>query len=149
MTELDEEKVNITIDDRPGYIPRSDFYAGSELPRAGETIRVYVEKESHGVWLASKDKADRMGLLDQLKHAFNDERPVEGEIVGVTDGGFNVDLGVKAFLPASQVSLRPVKDPNEVLGQPFQFKIIRFERGRQNVVVSRRVLLECQRDQTF
>ncbi|MEO1235041.1 MAG: S1 RNA-binding domain-containing protein, partial [Myxococcota bacterium] len=71
---------------------------------------------------------------------------VEGEVAGTTDGGFTVDVGVRAFLPASQVGMRPVRRPDDILGQRLTFKIIRFDRNRQNVVLSRRVLLEAERD---
>lgn len=119
--------------------------------RVGESFEVYVDyrPEDAERFVASRDKARRMRVLEEVHRTFEEGRPVEGEIVAVVDGGYNVDIGVKAFLPASQLALRPVRNPDSVLGQRLGFKIIRFNESRHNIVLSRRVLLEAERDATL
>lgn len=131
-------------------VPLGDFRVAQSdrpEPKAGERLEVHVEHLSHDGkrFVASRDKVGRLRALERVQKAFEAKERVEGEIVGLTDGGFSVDIGVRAFLPASQVSLRPIKRPDDVLGQTLSFEIIRFEKSRQNVVLSRRTLLEGER----
>lgn len=150
---LDEasDRIRVRISgDQEGVLHRSDLGNTTPASRLDATFSVYVEHGSQdGIYVVSKDKADRMVCLDRIHRVFEREEVVEGEVVSVTDGGFNVDVGIKAFLPASQMALRPVRDPDEVLGRSFRFRVIRFSRGRQNVVLSRRVLLEVERDEAL
>ncbi|MCA9549671.1 MAG: S1 RNA-binding domain-containing protein [Myxococcales bacterium] len=133
-----------------GLIPRSDFGRVEGEPAAvGDAFEVYVEQESGERYLVSRDKALRMAGLNALEKLHADDAVIEGEVVSATQGGFAVDIGVRAFCPASQISLRPVRDPDELLGQTFRFKIIRFQKARQNIVLSRRALLEREQDKTF
>src|SRR5688572_5800595 len=134
-----------------GFIPLSDFkQKKSDQPRieVGESFRVFIDHkpEDGGRYLASRDKAIRIDAFTRAKEAFEKNQNVEGQIVASVEGGFNVDIGVKAFLPASQFGLRPLRSPDQVLGHSFQFKIIRFNESRHNIVVSRRVLLEAERE---
>lgn len=129
-----------------GLIPRSDFGRVEGEPAAvGDAFEVYVEQESGERYLVSRDKALRMAGLNALEKLHADDAVIEGEVVSATQGGFAVDIGVRAFCPASQISLRPVRDPDELLGQTFRFKIIRFQKARQNIVLSRRALLSGSR----
>lgn len=147
--DLDPIQVRLSTG-QDGTLHRSDLNVSERTSLTESSFRVYVE---HGVqdgsYVVSKDKADRMACLDRVQEAFESEQLIDGEVVSVTEGGFHVDVGVKAFLPASQIALRPIKDPDEVLGRSFRFRIIRFSRGRQNVVLSRRSLLEAERDETL
>jgi small subunit ribosomal protein S1 len=147
-----EDQVVVSLGDMgEGVIPIADFkQRRSDQPQigVGERFPVYIEyKPDDGTrYFASRDKAIRMQAFEKAKYAFEKNETVEGEVVANVEGGFNVDVGVKAFLPASQFGLRPLRSPNQVLGHRFQFKIIRFNEARHNIVVSRRVLLEAERE---
>lgn len=137
-----------------GVIPLADLkQKKSDQPevQVGESFEVYVDHRPDDAerFIASRDKARRLRALEEVKRAFDEGRSVEGEIVAAVDGGFNVDVGIKAFLPASQLALRPIRNPDSVLGQRLGFKIIRFNESRHNIVLSRRVLLEAERDATL
>ncbi len=135
-----------------GHIPVAEFLKRGQITpevAVGDTFPVYLDALHGGVYSASKDKAQRLALLDQVEAAYREGRPVEGEVAGEIEGGFSVDIGLRAFLPGSQVALRPVRDPEQVLGQHFKFKILRFERERLNIVLSRRALLEADRDKAL
>src|SRR5437773_7749495 len=95
----------------------------------------------------SKEKADKMRIWDEISAACERDELVEGTIVGRVKGGLSVDIGVKAFLPGSQVDLRPVRNLDKLIGQRFKFKVIKFNKKRGNIVLSRRVLLEKERAQ--
>lgn len=155
VTEADDDKLVVTLgeDEGTGVLATSDFTrAGQEHGLVvGDQLDVYVEQRSQDQsrYVVSKDKADRLASLDRIQRAFEKKETIEGEVVGELEGGFAVDVGLKAFLPSSQVALRPVQDADEVLGQRFTFRIIRFERRRQNIVLSRRALLEGERDKVL
>jgi small subunit ribosomal protein S1 len=126
-----------------------DRETGGLRVKAGDALSVLVEQWADGRWLVSRDKAERLAALDRVAACFDRGEPVEGMVVGEQDGGFSVDVGVKAFLPASQVGLRPVRRPDDILGETFSFRVLRFDRERVNVVLSRRVLLEEERERTL
>lgn len=155
ITEVTDDQLTLKLGegDATGVLSASDFTRqGQEHGMSvGDQLDVYVDSvgSEPGHYLVSKDKADRLATLDRLHGVFNRKETLEGEVVSEVDGGFAVDVGMKAFLPSSQVALRPVGNPDEVLGQRFTFKIIRFEKRRQNVVLSRRVLLEGERERVF
>ena len=151
VVEEGSDRIRVRLDGgMEGVLFRSDLRTGARATSLASTFSVYVEHGSQdGSYVVSKDKADRMACLDRVQRAFEREEVLEGEVVSMTDGGFHVDVGVKAFLPASQIALRPIKDADEVLGHSFHFRVIRFSRGRQNVVLSRRVLLEVERDEAL
>ncbi len=133
-----------------GEVPLAEFRQpdGSHSVKVGDTIKVFleaVEDEEGIVWL-SKEKADQLKIWDDLQEAYNEEKVVEGRIVQRVKGGLSVDIGVPAFLPGSQVDLRPVKNLDDLIGKTFQFKILKFNKKRGNIVLSRRVLLEKERD---
>ncbi|MBK8011478.1 MAG: S1 RNA-binding domain-containing protein [Deltaproteobacteria bacterium] len=123
----------------------------SSSPAIGQAVAVYVEHAlpSSRRFLLSKDKGERMRQLERVMKAHADGTVIEGEIVAAIDGGFAVDVGVRAFLPSSQFGLRPVRDLKQVLGQRFLFKVIRVDERRHNIVLSRRVLLEAERDKSL
>ena len=93
----------------------------------------------------SKEKAERLKVWDEISNAYDNEEAVEGTIVARVKGGLSVDIGVKAFLPGSQVDLRPVRNLEALLGEKASFKIIKFNKRRGNIVLSRRALLETER----
>ena len=114
----------------------------------GEVIDVYVDiaENENGLCELSKEKADRLKIWDEIAEACEQEELVEGVITGRVKGGLTVDIGVKAFLPGSQVDLRPVRNLEKYIGQRFHFKVIKFNKKRGNIVLSRRALLEKQRE---
>ena len=133
-----------------GEVPLVEFRQpdGTHAVNVGDTIKVFfeaVEDEEGIVWL-SKEKADQLRIWDDLQDAYNKEEVVEGRIVQRVKGGLSADIGVPAFLPGSQVDLRPVKNLDELIGKTFAFKILKFNKKRGNIVLSRRVLLEKERD---
>jgi small subunit ribosomal protein S1 len=131
---------------RIGEFPVVD---GKPQVRAGDEINVLVEsKESDsGLCLLSKEKADRMRIWDDIAEAYESETPVEGVITSRVKGGLQVDIGVKAFLPGSQVDLRPIRNLDKLLGERFRFRVIKYNKKRNNIVLSRRIVLEQERDE--
>src|SRR5678815_4144238 len=131
-----------------GAIPMEEFrYSGA--PKVGDEIEVFLEakEDSEGLIVLSKDKADKIKVWDQISKAFDAGTPVEGRVVEVVKGGLAVDVGVRAFLPGSQVDLRPVKNLATMLGQTIRAKVIKLNRRRGNVVLSRRAVLETEREE--
>jgi len=116
--------------------------------KEGDEIDVYLDSmsEETGTLRLSKEKADLMKAWDKISDAVDADETVSGYIVSRVKGGLSVDIGVKAFLPGSQVDLRPVKNLDRMVGQTYDFKIIKFNKKRGNIVLSRRVLLEKERE---
>src|SRR3989475_13209666 len=117
-----------------------EFRHAGTLPKVGEEIAVYLEskEDSEGLIVLSKHKADKIKVWDAITQAYEKGAPVEGRVVEVVKGGLAVDVGVKAFLPGSQVDLRPVKNLASMVGQTIRSKVIKLNRRRGNVVLSRR-----------
>src|SRR5207253_2750610 len=132
-----------------GAIPIEEFHRHGVLPKVGEEIEVYLEakEDSEGLIVLSKDKADKIKVWDSITQAYEKGAPVEGRVVEVVKGGLAVDVGVKAFLPGSQVDLRPVKNLASMVGQTIRSKVIKLNRRRGNVVLSRRSVLEEEREE--
>ncbi|MBB4286085.1 30S ribosomal protein S1 [Roseospira goensis] len=130
-----------------GRVPLKEFTKAGEDPELhpGDTIDVYVERyeDRDGNIILSRDKARREEAWNELEKAYNNGERVKGQIFGRVKGGFTVDLsGAMAFLPGSQVDIRPVRDVTPLMGQPFEFQILKMDRTRGNIVVSRRSVLE-------
>src|SRR5438445_5089850 len=132
-----------------GTIAIEEFRHAGTLPKVGEEIEVYLEskEDSEGLIVLSKDKADKIKVWDAISRAHDSGTPVEGKVVEVVKGGLSVDVGVRAFLPGSQVDLRPVKNLASMLGQIIRAKVIKLNRRRGNVVLSRRAVLEEEREE--
>ena len=116
----------------------------------GDTVEVYVEAleaDEDGVTYLSKRKAEKVRTWEKIGDVYEEDGIVRGTIVARIKGGLSVDIGVKAFLPGSQVDLRPVRNLDKLLGEDFDFKILKFNQKRGNIVLSRRVLLEVDRDE--
>jgi small subunit ribosomal protein S1 len=115
----------------------------------GDRVEVYLEKkeDQDGVIVLSKEKADFYRAWDQVREVYETGGDIEGRIVNRVRGGFIVDIGVKAFLPASQLDLRPVRDFGPYLGESFQMKIIKVNKRRRNIVLSRKALLLEEREE--
>ena len=132
-----------------GAIPIEEFHRHGALPKVGDEIEVYLEakEDAEGLIVLSKDKADKIKVWDSVTQAYEKSAPVEGRVVEVVKGGLSVDVGVKAFLPGSQVDLRPVKNLASMVGQTIRAKVIKLNRRRGNVVLSRRAVLEEEREE--
>jgi small subunit ribosomal protein S1 len=132
-----------------GAIPIEEFHRHGGLPKVGDEIEVYLEakEDSEGLIVLSKDKADKIKVWDAITQAYEKSSPVEGRVVEVVKGGLSVDVGVKAFLPGSQVDLRPVKNLTAMIGQSIRARVIKLNRRRGNVVLSRRAVLEEEREE--
>jgi small subunit ribosomal protein S1 len=132
-----------------GMIPMNQFLP-DELPTLaeGDLFQVYIEQreDSEGNLVLSKEKADKMKIWEELEVSHNEEKEVQGKVISRIKGGMMVDIGVKAFLPGSQIDLTPVRDLDGLVGKTFPFKIIKINHRRGNVVISRRALLEETRD---
>ena len=116
--------------------------------KAGDIVEVYLERmeDKHGEAVLSREKARREESWTQLERQFKDNQRVTGVIFGRVKGGFTVDLnGAVAFLPGSQVDIRPVRDVGPLMGTPQPFQILKMDRARGNIVVSRRAVLEESR----
>ncbi|RMG89272.1 MAG: S1 RNA-binding domain-containing protein, partial [Candidatus Dadabacteria bacterium] len=129
-----------------GLVPLSEFRGedGKAQVQIGDEVEVLVERleDADGMVVLSKDKADKIRIWDEISKAAEAGEVVEGKIVARIKGGLSVDIGVRAFLPGSQVALRPVRQLEKLIGETYKFKIIKFNRRRGNIVLSRRVLLE-------
>src|ERR1700756_4258799 len=130
-----------------GAVPIDEFKDPKSL-KEGDIIEVFLEhlEDQEGSVVLSKKKADFMRVWEKIRVAYEQDTPVEGTLVKKIKGGVVVDLmGVDAFLPGSQIALRRVPNIDELLGQTFEFKTIKYNSRRRNIVVSRRVLLEAER----
>jgi small subunit ribosomal protein S1 len=136
-----------------GIIALNEFTdaQGQVAVKAGDKIDVYIESRENddGLVILSKEKADKMKVWDEISAACERDELIEGTISQRVKGGLSVTIrgGVKAFLPGSQVDLRPIRNLDKLIGQTYQFKVIKFNKKRGNIVLSRRVLLEKERDQ--
>ncbi|HWQ87270.1 30S ribosomal protein S1 [Brevundimonas sp.] len=130
-----------------GRIPAREFGIGegAVIPKLGDNVEVYLERVENalGEAVISRDKARREEAWTRLEVVFAEGQPVNGAIVGRVKGGFTVDLGgASAFLPGSQVDIRPVRDVGPLMGKEQPFAILKMDRPRGNIVVSRRAILE-------
>jgi small subunit ribosomal protein S1 len=130
-----------------GRVPLREFAAPGQKAElsVGDQVEVYVDRveNSHGEAMLSRDRARREAAWDKLEGEFAEEKRVEGVIFGRVKGGFTVDLGgAVAFLPGSQVDIRPVRDVQPLMDLPQPFQILKMDRRRGNIVVSRRAILE-------
>ena len=133
-----------------GRVELKEFANPGEAPEiaVGDEVEVFLERveNARGEAVVSRDKARREAAWDRLEKAYADEERVEGAIFGRVKGGFTVDLGgAVAFLPGSQVDVRPVRDAGPLMGMKQPFQILKMDRRRGNIVVSRRAILEESR----
>ncbi|TGY89073.1 30S ribosomal protein S1 [Marinicauda algicola] len=132
-----------------GRVPLREFTGpGAKLPKAGDEVDIYLERieNAMGEAVLSRDKARREEAWDRLEKQYEGKEPVTGAIVGRVKGGFTVDLGgASAFLPGSQVDIRPVRDVTPLMNKEQPFAILKMDRPRGNIVVSRRAVLEESR----
>ncbi len=128
-----------------GLIPLEQVLDHTQTPKfkVGDQVEVVVEREEHeGGYLVSYDKALRHKVWDKLEEAANTKTPVKGMVLSRVKGGLMVDIGLKAFLPGSQVEVRPVRNLDGYLGTELEVRVIKLNKKRGNVVISRKEILE-------
>jgi small subunit ribosomal protein S1 len=121
---------------------------GNVSVNVGDEFEVMIEvwDEEEETVLLSRDKAQKVKVWDAIKDIYDDDGTIEGIITSRVKGGFSVDIGLQAFLPGSQADLRPIRNMDEMVGQTYTFKILKYNKKRNNIVLSRRVLLETERE---
>jgi small subunit ribosomal protein S1 len=132
-----------------GQIRIREFEVDGEVSaKVGDTVEVMVEwwDDENEVVVLSKEKAEKVKVWDEIKKRHEADETIAGTITNRVKGGFSVDIGVQAFLPGSQADLRPIRNLDEMVGKEFDFKILKYNRKRSNIVLSRRVLLEEERE---
>ena len=130
-----------------GSVPLDEFREPDQV-KPGDEVDVFLEslEDQEGVVVLSKKKADFLRVWEQIKESYDNDEPIRGTIKKKVKGGVTVDImGVDAFLPGSQVALRRVPNVEDLVGQEFEFKILKLNKRRRNIVVSRRVILEQER----
>jgi len=132
-----------------GQVPLAEFldHEGNVGIKEGDEVDIFFEgtETENGTVMLSHAKAEKFKVWRELEHAFQNETAVEGVILGKVKGGLQVDIGVPAFLPGSHVDLRPARNLDRYVGQRGRFQILKFNRARGNVVVSRRSVIERER----
>lgn len=121
--------------------------SGEVTIKVGDIVDVYLEQkeDSDGLIVLSREKAEKTKVWDDIRRSYEQGEAISGMILGRTKGGLTVDIGVRAFLPGSQVDLRPVRDLDRLIGKSFPMKVIKLNQRRGNIVLSRRELLEEER----
>jgi small subunit ribosomal protein S1 len=128
-----------------GLIPLEQVtdHTGQSKLQAGDTVEVVIEREeAEGGYVLSYDKAQRLRVWDTIEKAANEKTPIIGTVAGRVKGGLTVDIGIKAFLPGSQLEVRPVRNLDAYIGQQIEVRVIKLNKKRGNVVVSRKEILE-------
>ena len=128
-----------------GLIPLEQVldHTGQPKLKAGDPVEVVIEREDpEGGYPLSYEKALRHRVWDTIEKAANDKTPVTGMVVSRVKGGLTVDIGIKAFLPGSQIEVRPVRNLDAYIGQPIEVRVIKLNKKRGNIVVSRKEILE-------
>jgi small subunit ribosomal protein S1 len=130
-----------------GVIDLDEFPDHGKNLQVGEEIDVLLEEKEDrdGQVILSKEKANRIKVWDDISKKYENNEVVEGVVIARIKGGLTVDIGLKAFLPGSQIDLRPVRNLDRLIGEKLQMRIIKLNKRRGNIVLSRRVLLEEER----
>jgi len=150
IVQIDKEYVLVDIGYKSeGQVPIEEFLDENNKPKCviGDEIDVMVESwdDEEEVVRLSKEKAAQIKVWDEIKKAHEENKTIKGLIVSRVKGGFSVDVGVKAFLPGSQADLRPLRNLDELVNQTLDFKVLKYNRKRSNIVLSRRSVLEEER----
>ncbi len=151
VLELGKDFVTIDVGFKSEGVVALDEFSENERKglQKGDVVEVFLDfvEDNEGVVVLSKEKANKIKIWDELVKAHEDDQNIEGTVVAKAKGGLTVDIGLKAFLPGSQIDLRPVRNLEKLIGEKFEMKIIKMNKKRGNIVLSRRVLLEEQRKQ--
>ena len=132
-----------------GMISLSEFPESGKNLQVEDEVEVFMEKveDNDGNVVLSKEKANKIKIWDDLVKTYEADEIIPGTVIAKAKGGVTVDIGLKAFLPGSQIDLRPIRNLEKLIGEKFDMKIIKMNKKRGNIVLSRRILLEEQRKQ--
>jgi small subunit ribosomal protein S1 len=149
IVQIDKEFVLVDIGYKSeGQIRIAEFTnpRGGLTARVGDEVEVVLvrKEDKSGRIILSKEKAAKVKLWDQIEESFRKQNTIKGRIISLVKGGLCVDIGVQAFLPGSQVDLRPVRDLSTLIGTEHDFKIVKVEKRDENIVLSRRATLEAE-----
>ena len=151
IVSIDKDFVMVDIGYKSeGRIPLQEFSGSDEITALiGETIDVLIEKreDEDGDILLSKEKAAKILVWEEISRIYREDGVIEGRVIGKVKGGLSVDIGIPAFLPGSQVDLQPLRDMDSLIGTTLPFKILKYNKKRSNVVLSRRSILEKEREE--
>ena len=151
IVDVDDDYVVVDVNYKSeGLIPKSEFHGADGFVGIdiGAEVEVYIDsiENDNGMMGLSKDRADIIRVWEDISQVAKNQQVIEGTVIAKIKGGLQVDIGgVKAFLPGSQLELRPVRNLNPYMGKKYSFKIIKFNQKRGNIVLSRRVILEEER----
>jgi small subunit ribosomal protein S1 len=150
IVHVDKEFVLIDIGYKSeGQIPIGEFIdgEGKVTARVGDKVDVLLERreDDEGIIILSKEKAAKIKIWDEIKEIYEKGASIKGKIVARVKGGMSVDIGLPAFLPGSQINLKPIKDFDSFIGTVHEFKILKYNKRRSNIVLSRRAILESER----
>ncbi len=150
IVQIDKEYILVDIGYKSeGQIPIREFLdpEGNLTAKVGEKVDVLLERreDEEGTIRLSKEKAAKIKIWDEIKEIYENNGTIKGEILSRVKGGLSVDIGLQAFLPGSQVDLRPIRDMDSLVGTEHEFKIVKYNKRRGNIVLSRRAILEAER----
>ena len=150
IVQVDKEYVLVDIGYKSeGQISIREFVddEGNLAAKVGDKIEVLLERreDDEGVIRLSKEKAAKIKVWDTIREIYEKDGTVKGTILSRVKGGLSVDIGLQAFLPGSQVDLRPIRDMDSLVGMEHEFKIVKYNKRRGNIVLSRRAILEAER----
>ncbi len=132
-----------------GIIPIVEFKNsdGKVTAKVGDKVDVVLEKKENdeGLVILSIEKAKKVKVWDHIKDIYNDDGTIKGKVIFRVKGGLSVDIGLPAFLPGSQIDLHPIRDLDSLVGQEIELKILKYNKRRNNIIVSRRAILEAKR----
>lgn len=150
IVQVDKEFVLVDIGYKSeGQIPISEFIDadGNITASVGDTVDVLLERreDDEGTILLSKEKAAKIKIWDEIQVIYEEGGTIKGKIISRVKGGMSVDIGIPAFLPGSQINLKPIRDFDSYIGTEHDFKILKYNKRRSNIVLSRRAILEAER----
>jgi small subunit ribosomal protein S1 len=150
IVHVDKEFVLVDIGYKSeGQIPIGEFIdaSGNVTARVGDRVDVLLERreDDEGIIILSKEKAAKIKIWDEIREIYERGGTIRGRIIARVKGGMSVDIGLPAFLPGSQINLKPIKDFDSHIGSVQEFKILKYNKRRSNIVLSRRAILEAER----
>jgi len=150
IIKIDEEYVLVDIGYKSeGIIPIREFKDtdGKVAAKAGDKVDVVLERKENdeGVVTLSMERAKKIKVWDQIRDIQNSDGTIQGKVIHRVKGGLSIDVGLPAFLPGSQIDLQPIRDLDSLVGKVLDLKILKYNKRRNNIIVSRRALLEAER----
>jgi len=150
IIKIDEEYVLVDIGYKSeGVIPIEEFKNsnGDITANVGDKVDVVLERkeDDEGLVILSMEKAKKIKVWDHIRDVYNDDGTIQGKVIFRVKGGLSVDIGLPAFLPGSQIDLHPIRNLDSLVGQVMELKILKYNKRRNNIIVSRRAILEAER----